>query len=78
MDKRIDYELVSTLVNLSYECGNCRHDEDGLAGDFCDRCNMDYRPPGNYRPKKNTIYEKIYYDNYDRIRYAEYIAFLDS
>ena len=74
MNGKIDY----SLIERSFGCGNCIHEDDGRWDDFCRVCDPNRTPPGKYRPARNTIQEKVYYDKRDKITYREYLRFLGS
>ena len=74
LDPRIDFGSIER----SFGCDNCKHDSDGLAGDYCEYCSPDYSPPSKYRPAHRTIQEKVYYDKYDKITYEEYLRFIKT
>ncbi len=57
MNKNIDYKKI----DRNFGCDNCEHEDDGMWDDFCKYCNPDCIPPSEYRPKRHTIYEKLYY-----------------
>ena len=71
MDKRINYFAIEE----SFGCDNCEHDIDGYGLEYCEGCDNDCCPPGNYQPARNSIQEKIYYEKYDSITYEDYLRF---
>lgn len=73
-NRSIDYNLIRE----SYGCDNCKHLDDGMWDDYCRICNPDYDPPSKYRPARRTIQEKLWYDKFDEITYAEYMNFLET
>lgn len=72
MDGRIDYQSIRN----SFGCDNCKHENDGYWDDYCRVCNPDCFPPSKYRPKKGSIQEKLYYDEFNRITYQDYLRYL--
>ena len=72
MDSRIDLNKIRE----NFGCDNCKHADDGMWDDYCRICNMDYSPPSKYRPVKGSMQEKLYYDEYDRISFNDYIRYL--
>ena len=73
IDKRIDFNAIVR----SFGCNNCEHDVDGRA-DLCASCGPGDRVgaiPPNYRPRRGTIQEKVYYDRHSEVTYAEYERF---
>lgn len=75
MDKRIKYSIIED----SYGCDNCKHENDGMWYDYCRICSIgNYGPPTKYRPKKRTIQEKLWYHQFDKISYQEYMRFLKN
>lgn len=66
------------MIRDSYGCGNCKHDDDGMWDDYCRVCNPDYSPPSKYRPARNSIQEKVWYNEVDKISYKEYQQFLNK
>lgn len=64
------------LIRDSFGCDNCKHENDGSWDDYCRVCNPDYSPPSKYRPARNTIQEKLWYEGVSAITPKEYQAFL--
>ena len=72
MCMRKDYQYIKECMG----CDNCIHEDDGRWLDFCDKCNIDTTPPGNYRPERKSIFGKVYYGRYAEITDNEYSLFL--
>ncbi len=53
----IDYNMIKH----SFGCDNCKHEMDGYEEDYCDRC-IPGITPSKYRPKRDSIQEKLWYD----------------
>ena len=74
MDKRINYQLIED----SFGCDNCVHEDDGYWDDYCQKCNPDHILPTKYRPVRGSIQWKVYHLKNDSITYEEYLRFIDT
>ena len=69
-------------------CSNCIHANEGRWVEFCQECRVHCRscevkncgncklPPSNYAPKVNTIFEKVFRGENEKISEEEYYRFL--
>lgn len=72
MDDSVDLECLKNIIEGKYGCDNCEHSVDGTALRYCKYCKPGFAP-SMYCPRRHSIYEKCWYDDWDKVSYNEFV-----